>query len=84
MRPRGTSEKASEGRPGLLKRSGRKVEGSRTSRSKWIARRLLEQITFHNPENGVCVLWAKARKHRDLVTVIGHVSAGEWITASGE
>lgn len=34
-----------------------------------------------------CVLRAKARGHRDLVTVIGHaatISAGEWITASGE
>jgi len=29
----------------------------------------------------------KARGHRDLVTVVGHaaiISAGEWITASGE
>ena len=38
-------------------------------------------------ENGFCVLRAKARGHRDLVTVIGHlaiISAGEWITAAGE
>jgi exodeoxyribonuclease V alpha subunit len=38
-------------------------------------------------ENGFCVLRAKARGHRDLVTVVGHaaiISAGEWITASGE
>src|SRR6476469_521809 len=38
-------------------------------------------------ENGFCVLRAKARGHRDLVTVIGHaptISAGQWITASGE
>ena len=36
---------------------------------------------------GFCVLKAKARGHRDLVTVVGHaaiISAGEWITASGE
>src|ERR1700757_4491425 len=48
---------------------------------------LVERITFHNTENGFCVLRAKARGHRDLVTVIGHaatISAGEWITASGE
>src|ERR1700726_4116359 len=48
---------------------------------------LVERVTFHNDENGFCVLRAKARGHRDLVTVIGHaatVSAGEWITASGE
>ncbi len=48
---------------------------------------LVERVTFHNPENGFCVLRAKARGHRDLVTVVGHaavISAGEWITASGE
>src|SRR5262252_6107093 len=48
---------------------------------------LIERVTFHNAENGFCVLRAKARGHRDLVTVVGHaatISAGEWITASGE
>src|SRR6187431_692904 len=48
---------------------------------------LVERVTFHNTENGFCVLRAKARGHRDLVTVVGHaaiISAGEWITASGE
>ena len=48
---------------------------------------LVERVTFHNPENGFCVIRAKARGHRDLVTVVGHaavISAGEWITASGE
>ena len=48
---------------------------------------LVERVTFHNSENGFCVLRAKARGHRDLVTVVGHaatISAGEWITASGE
>src|SRR5713226_9285334 len=47
----------------------------------------VERVTFHNSENGFCVLRAKARGHRDLVTVIGHaatISPGEWITASGE
>ena len=47
----------------------------------------VERVTFHNAENGFCVLRVKARGHRELVTVIGHaalVSAGEWITASGE
>jgi hypothetical protein len=40
-----------------------------------------------NAENGFCVLRTKARGHRDVVTVVGYaaaVSAGEWITASGE
>ena len=48
---------------------------------------LVERVTFHNPENGFCVLRTRARGHRDLVTVVGHaamVAAGEWITASGE
>ena len=46
-----------------------------------------ERVTFHNVENGFCVLRAKARGQRDLVTVVGHaaiITAGEWITASGE
>src|SRR5262245_46040593 len=48
---------------------------------------LVERVTFHNTENGFCVLRTKARGHRDLVTVVGHaatIAAGEWITASGE
>src|SRR5215510_1180685 len=48
---------------------------------------LVERVTFHNSENGFCVLRAKARGHRDVVTVVGHaatIAAGEWITASGE
>ena len=48
---------------------------------------LVERVTFHNDENGFCVLRTKARGHRDLVTVVGQaatISAGEWITASGE
>src|SRR5258708_19656491 len=48
---------------------------------------LVERVTFHNAENGFCVLRAKVRGHRDLVTVVGNaatIAAGEWITASGE
>src|SRR5262245_4652710 len=47
---------------------------------------LVERVTYHNAENGFCVLRAKARGHRDVVTVVGHaatIAAGEWITASG-
>lgn len=46
----------------------------------------IERVTFHNPENGFCVLRIKARGHRELVTVVGHaaeISAGEWVTVSG-
>ncbi|MCW5701979.1 MAG: ATP-dependent RecD-like DNA helicase [Bradyrhizobium sp.] len=48
---------------------------------------LVERVTFHNAENGFCVLRIKARGHRDLITVIGHaaiISPGEWVTASGD
>ena len=48
---------------------------------------LVERVTYHNAENGFCVLRIKARGHRDLVTTVGHaavISAGEWITASGD
>src|SRR6201989_2302454 len=48
---------------------------------------LVERVTYHNVENGFCVLRAKARGHRDVVTIVGHaatLSSGEWITASGE
>ena len=48
---------------------------------------LVERVTYHNAENGFCVLRVKARGHRDLVTLVGHaaaIAAGEWITASGE
>ena len=47
---------------------------------------LVERVTFHNEENGFCVLRVKARGHKDLVTAIGHaatITAGEWLTASG-
>src|ERR1039457_999459 len=48
---------------------------------------LIERVTYHNEDNGFCVLRIKARGHRELVTVIGHaavISAGECVTASGE
>jgi exodeoxyribonuclease V alpha subunit len=47
----------------------------------------VERVTFHNSENGFCVLRTKARGRRDLITMVGHaavISAGEWVTASGE
>ena len=48
---------------------------------------LVERVTFHNDDNGFCVLRIKARGHRELITVVGHaaaIAAGEWVTASGE
>src|SRR5215470_11941615 len=48
---------------------------------------LVERVTYHNAENGFCVLRAKVRGYRDIVTVVGHaaiIAAGEWITAAGD
>ena len=47
---------------------------------------VVERVTFHNPENGFCVLRLKARGQRDLITVVGHaasIAAGEFVQASG-
>ena len=46
----------------------------------------MERVTFHNPENGFCVLRVKARGEKDLITVVGRIAmitAGEFIQASG-
>ena len=46
----------------------------------------VERITFHNADNGFCVVKIKARGHRDLVTVIGcaaTIGVGEYVEASG-
>jgi exodeoxyribonuclease V alpha subunit len=47
---------------------------------------LVERVTFHNPDNGFCVLRVKARGARDLITMVGHaptISAGEFVQATG-
>src|SRR5512132_2710875 len=47
---------------------------------------LVERVTFHNEDNGFCVLRVKARGQRDLITVVGHaaaIGAGEFVQASG-
>ncbi|WP_207462629.1 ATP-dependent RecD-like DNA helicase [Azospirillum sp. SYSU D00513] len=47
---------------------------------------LVERVTYHNGENGFCVLRVQVRGQRDLITVVGHaamISAGEFIQASG-
>jgi exodeoxyribonuclease V alpha subunit len=46
----------------------------------------VERVTFHNEENGFCVLRVKARGQRELVTVVGTaavVSPGEYIEGIG-
>ena len=32
---------------------------------------LIERVTFHNAETGLCVLKAKVNGHKDLVTIVG-------------
>ena len=47
---------------------------------------LVERVTFHNPENGFCVLRVKARGQKDLITVVGHaatIAAGEFVQLTG-
>jgi len=47
---------------------------------------LVERVTYHNAENGFCVLRVKARGQRDLMAVVGHaatINAGEFISATG-
>jgi len=46
----------------------------------------VERVTYHNSDNGFCVLRVKAKGHRDIITVVGHASAiasGEFIEATG-
>jgi exodeoxyribonuclease V alpha subunit len=80
--------------PETLKQSGRQGE-SRSAMTRMSPQRdteevlagLVERVTYHNAENGFCVLRARARGHRDVVTVVGHaaaISPCEWIMASGQ
>ena len=46
----------------------------------------VERVTFHNQDNGFCVLKARVRGRADPVTVVGNtptVAAGEMMTAEG-
>jgi len=61
-------------------------EAPRTSTPTEVLAGLVDRVTFHNAENGFCVLRVKARGQRDLITVLGHaamISAGEFVQASG-
>ena len=47
---------------------------------------LVERVTFHNEQNGYCVLRLKVKGERELITLVGHtpaVSPGEYASASG-
>ena len=46
---------------------------------------LVERVTFHNADNGFCVLRLKVKGERELITLIGHaptVAPGEYAAAS--
>ncbi len=47
---------------------------------------IVERVTFHSEESGFCVIRIKAKKHRDLITVVGaaaSISAGESVECWG-
>ncbi|WP_010301990.1 SF1B family DNA helicase RecD2 [Candidatus Odyssella thessalonicensis] len=47
---------------------------------------IVERVTFHNEENGFCVLQVAVKGHKDLITIVGSlpaVNAGEGIEAQG-
>jgi exodeoxyribonuclease V alpha subunit len=47
---------------------------------------LVERVTFHNSDNGFCVLRLLVKGERELITLVGHapvVSPGEYASASG-
>jgi exodeoxyribonuclease V alpha subunit len=61
------------------------LDGTTASSTEVLAG-LVDRVTFHNPENGFCVLRVRARGQRDLITLVGHaamISAGEFVQASG-
>jgi hypothetical protein len=62
------------------------VQPPRTSTPTEVLAGLVDRVTFHNSENGFCVLRVKARGQRDLITLVGHaamITAGEFVQASG-
>lgn len=47
----------------------------------------IERVTFHNTENGFCILKVKVKGKRDLVTIVGtavSVTPGEFVDCQGE
>ena len=72
------------GRPGEG-RGGEPISTAGASSTEVLAG-AVERVTFHNPENGFCVLRVKARGQKDLITVVGRVAmitAGEFVQVSG-
>lgn len=47
----------------------------------------MERVTFHNPQNGFCVLRVQVRGQRELVTLVGtvaQIAPGEYVEAAGQ
>jgi len=47
----------------------------------------VERVTFHNPENGFCVIKVSIKGHHDLITIVGNapkIAAGEHIECLGD
>src|SRR5438270_7174442 len=64
----------------------RRMARTSTASSTEVLAGLVDRVTFHNSDNGFCVLRVKARGQRDLITMVGHaamISAGEFVHASG-
>ena len=45
-----------------------------TAKSTEVLAGLVDRVTFHNSDNGFCVLRVKARGQRDLITLVGHAA----------
>ena len=48
---------------------------------------LVERITYHNPENGFCVIRVKVKGNKNLVTITGKVPSivvGEYVESTGD
>ena len=63
------------------------IDGSPASPRAETLTGLVERVTYHNAENGFCVLRIKVRGHKELETLIGHapsVTVGEYASAIGE
>src|SRR5438552_10085937 len=64
----------------------RRMARTSTASSTEVLAGLVDRVTFHNSDNGFCVLRVKARGQRDLIALVGHaamISAGEFVQASG-
>lgn len=62
------------------------MEDKTTQEEKIFINGTIERVTYHNQDNGFCVLRVKAKGFRDLVTVVGSasiLSGGEYIEAVG-